>query len=135
MKVVVDTNVFVSGVFFGGPPYEILRAWRDGKVELVLSQEILREYQRVGETLGRQFPGIDLGPVLDLITVKAELIDVPTLPEPICSDPEDDKFLACAFASESDVIVSGDRHLLKMSGYRGVRVVRPREFLEHFLNK
>ncbi len=57
MRVILDTNVFVSGVFFVGPPYRILEAWRDGKLRLVLTQEILEEYQRVGEALAEQFRG------------------------------------------------------------------------------
>ena len=52
MRVVLDTNVFVSGVFFGGIPGRILEAWRDARIQLVLSAEILDEYQRVGQTLG-----------------------------------------------------------------------------------
>ena len=64
MKIVLDTNVFVSGVFFQGSSYQILKAWRNGKVQLVISQEILEEYQRVGETVACQFPGVDLGPIL-----------------------------------------------------------------------
>ena len=44
MKVVLDTNVFISGVFFSGPPHQILTAWRDGKIQLAISQEILKEY-------------------------------------------------------------------------------------------
>jgi putative PIN family toxin of toxin-antitoxin system len=44
MKVVLDTNVFISGIFFSGPPYQILKAWRDGKIQLVLSESILEEY-------------------------------------------------------------------------------------------
>jgi predicted nucleic acid-binding protein len=55
VRVILDTNVFVSGVFFSGPPYRILEAWRGGKLQLVASQEILEEYQRVGETLAEQF--------------------------------------------------------------------------------
>ena len=43
MKVVLDTNVFVSGVFFGGLPHKILEAWRDGKIQLLLSPAILEE--------------------------------------------------------------------------------------------
>lgn len=43
MKVVVDTNVFISGVFFGGPPGDVLSAWRDGKIEFVVSREIIEE--------------------------------------------------------------------------------------------
>ncbi len=48
MRIILDTNVFVSGVFFTGPPYEILRGWRDGKWQLVICPEILDEYRRVG---------------------------------------------------------------------------------------
>ena len=73
MKIIVDTNVFISGVFFSGPPYQILKAWCDDKVQLVISEEILEEYYRVGETLAEQFPGVDLGPIFELLTVKAEL--------------------------------------------------------------
>ena len=135
MKIVLDTNVFVSGVFFQGSSYQILKAWRDGKVQLVISQEILEEYQRVGETLAYQFPGVDLGPIVELLTLKAELTQAPGLPEPVCDDPDDDKFLACALASNSEVIISGDKHLLKVSGYCGINVLRPRKFLDDFLEK
>ena len=135
MRIVLNTNVFVSGVFFSGPPYQILKAWRNGKVQLVISQEILEEYQRVGETLAYQFPGVDLGPILELVTVKAELTQAPRLPEPVCDDPDDDKFLACALASNSEVIISGDKHLLKVSGYCGINILRPRKFLDDFLGK
>ena len=135
MKIVLDTNVFVSGVFFQGSSYQILKAWRDGKVQLVISQEILEEYQRVGETLAYQFPGVDLGPIVELLTLKTELTQAPGLPEPICDDPDDDKFLACALASNSEVTISGDKHLLKVSGYCGINVLRPRKFLDDFLGK
>lgn len=53
LKVAMGTNVFVSGVFFSGPPYQILNAWQSGKFELVVSQEILDEYRRVGEILAK----------------------------------------------------------------------------------
>jgi putative PIN family toxin of toxin-antitoxin system len=133
MKVILDTNVFVSGVFFSGPPFEILSAWRKGQVQLVISPEILEEYYRVGERLSERFPGIDLEPILALLTVKAQLIPSPALPESVCDDPDDDKFLACAIASGTKVVVSGDRHLLKASGYSGITVIRPRKFVEEFL--
>jgi putative PIN family toxin of toxin-antitoxin system len=133
VKIILDTNVFISGVFFTGPPYQILKAWRDGTIQLVLSGEILDEYQRVGETLAQQFPGVDLGPILELVTVKAELIVAPILSEPVCHDPDDDKFLACALASKAKLIVSGDKQLLRVSGYRGIVVVSPRRFIDEYL--
>ena len=51
MRVVLDTNVFISGIFFTGPPFEILNAWRNEQLQLVVSAEILEEYRRVGERL------------------------------------------------------------------------------------
>jgi putative PIN family toxin of toxin-antitoxin system len=133
MKVILDTNVFVSGVFFSGPPYRILEAWRDGKIQLGMSQEILDEYRRVGESLAEQFPNVELQPMLELITINAELFSVQNLPEPVCKDPDDDKFLACALASKCKVIISGDKNLLKVSGFHGIRVIRPRDFVDEYI--
>lgn len=133
MRVILDTNVFVSGVFFSGPPFRILEAWRDRKLQLIASQEILEEYQRVGETLAEQFPGINLQPIIDLVTTNAEIFPNQVLPESVCEDPDDDKFLACALISRCKVIVSGDRHLLKVSGFRGIKVVKPRQFISEYL--
>lgn len=59
MKVILDTNVLISGIFFNGPPYQILSAWRDGKIKFVISPEILEEYERVGEELSSKNPSVD----------------------------------------------------------------------------
>ncbi|HEV8240795.1 MAG TPA: putative toxin-antitoxin system toxin component, PIN family [Thermoanaerobaculia bacterium] len=133
MRIVLDTNVFISGVFFGGPPSRILEAWRDGLLQLILSPEILDEYQRVGRTLEADYAVAELEPIMALLAVKAEIVEPNALPEPVCSDPDDDKFLACAIAAEVPVIVSGDKHLLRQSGWRGVLVLRPRQFLDEYL--
>jgi len=130
MKVVVDTNVLISGVFFGGMPSRVLEAWRDGRIGLVMSPEILEEYRRVGEELEAQFPGVSLAPLLALLVMTAEIIEAPGLPEPVSRDPDDDKFIACALAGECQLIISGDKDLLEVSGYQGVKIVAPREFLE-----
>jgi uncharacterized protein len=133
LKVVMDTNVFVSGVFFSGPPYQILKAWQSGEFELVVSQEILDEYHRVGEILAEERPNIDLNPILTFVIEHAKVYKPVKLKEPVCEDPDDDKFFACALASGSRVIVSGDKHLLKVSGYKGIEVLKPREFVDRFL--
>lgn len=135
MRIVLDTNVFVSAVFFGGVPGRILEAWRDGRLQLVLSVDILNEYQRVGQVLGAQYSGVDLQPFLGLLTVEAEIIEAPGLPTSVSADPDDDKFLACASAAGVPVIVSGDKHLLDQDGWRGIRVLRPRQFTDEFLSK
>jgi len=133
MKVVVDTNVLISGVFFGGMPSRVLEAWRDGRIGLVVSPEILEEYRRVGEELAAQFPGVSLAPLLTLLVMTAEITEAPELPEQVSRDPDDDKFIACALAGDCQLIISGDKHLLEVSGYQGVKVVAPREFLESVL--
>ena len=130
MRVVVDTNVLVSGVFFGGMPSRILEAWRDKKIDVVVSPDILEEYRRVGEQLETQFTDVCLAPFLALLVMNAEIIEPPDLPEQVSRDSDDDKFIACAIAGGCRVIISGDKDLLSISGYRGVKVVAPREFLE-----
>ena len=55
MKIVIDTNVFVSGIFFTGPPYRILEAWRNGRLQPAISQEIVDEYQSVVGEKGDRF--------------------------------------------------------------------------------
>jgi putative PIN family toxin of toxin-antitoxin system len=134
VRVVLDTNVFVSGVFFSGPPHRILQAWRRGRLQLVVSPEILAEYNRVGEELAERFHGIDLRPILDFVAVTADMISPVAPAAPICSDPDDDKFFLCAISAACKWIVSGDKHLLAKSGYGGVEVMKPRDFIEKFLS-
>ena len=133
MKIVIDTNVFISGVFFTGPPHQILKAWRDGKFEILISKEILEEYKRVGESLSIQFPQVTLTPILKFFAIRAELIDAQPLSGPVCEDTDDDKFFACAIAGKSKLIISGDKHLLKVSGYQGIKVLKPKEFFNQYL--
>lgn len=135
MKIVLDTNVFVSGVFFTGPPYQILKAWRDRRIQILISGEILEEYHRVGKQLHEQFPEVDLEPILQLITTHAVMVQPQKLPNAVCADPDDDKFLACALAGKSKIIISGDKQLLKVSGHKGIKVIRPRKFVDDHLKK
>ena len=64
---------------------------------------------------------------------KGELIEAASLDESVCDDPDDDKFFASVIAGEAMLIVSGDKHLLKMSGYQGIEVIRPRQFIDKYL--
>jgi len=133
VKVVLDTNVFLSAVFFGGPPGQILQGWHDGRVEIVLSPEILAEYQGAGEELAKRHPDVELQPVLQILAMRAEIVLPAPLGESVCVDPDDDKFLTCAVAAAASFVVSGDQHLLSVSEYRGLRVIRPREFVDRYL--
>lgn len=134
MKVVLDTNVLVSGLLFGGVPGRILTAWSAGSIQLVLSPPILEEYRRVGLELskGRESLLGALDALLAVVTVHAMLVDAPPLDERVSDDPDDDKFLAAAVAANAKIIVSGDKHLLRVSGWRHIEVLKPRQFLDRY---
>jgi uncharacterized protein len=134
VKIVLDTNVLVSALFFGGVPGRILSAWHAGRITLVLSAPILAEYREVGAELSLRYGGLDFEAFAALLVMNSEVVDSPEhLPEAVCSDPADDKFLSCAAASGAPVIVSGDRHLVAVTGWRGIEVLRPRPFVHRYL--
>lgn len=135
LRVVIDTNIFVSGtILLRGTPFEVLEAWRRQDYVLVTSEAIIAEIERV-----LRYPrirdryGVTEQDVLRLVeSLRADALIVPG-EDPVsgvCADPADDKFLACALAAQADCIVSGDPHLLEVSGYEGMAILRPREFLE-----
>jgi putative PIN family toxin of toxin-antitoxin system len=133
MKIVLDTNVFISGIFFGGPPSQILQSWRKSKIQIVLTEQILEEYQRVGEELSAKYPSINIEPFIELFTIFGEFVETKGITETICEDPDDNKFIECAIASQSKLIVSGDKHLLKISGYKEIEVLKPRQFVDNYI--
>jgi len=130
VKVVLDTNVVMSGIFFGGIPRAILSAWSEGGFELILSIEILQEYERVAGQLDGKYKALDADwrQVLRLITLNATIVNAEPLREQVCADPDDDKFLACARSLGAQIVVSGDRQLREVSGWNNIEVLTPREF-------
>jgi putative PIN family toxin of toxin-antitoxin system len=130
VKVVLDTNVLVSGIFFGGQPRAVLDAWAADQFELVLSPLIFDEYVRTCDRLGATREGLEYEAILATIIGHGTLV-ADTLPsDPITADPADDKFMVCA-QGQGAIIVSGDKHLLDASGWQGVRVVTPSTFLTY----
>ena len=129
IRTVIDTNVFVSS-FRGGNPERVVDLWMQSKITLCLSVDILEEYRRVlaivdlsRENSATLLAILDSGHSL-VFTSRTPAIAV------VEADPDDDKFFACALASGCDCIVSGDKHLLRASGYGGIEVLRPRRFTE-----
>jgi predicted nucleic acid-binding protein len=83
----------------------------------------------------RKHQGVDITEILRLVLVTAEFVVAPDLPEPICADHDDDQFLACAIAVGAPVTVSGDRALLRVDGFAGVRAITPTAFLDRLLRR
>ncbi len=135
LRVVLDTNVLLSAIFFGGVPGRLLTAWQNERLALVLSPAILAEYHEAGAVLAAHYIALaaPLDSILSLLAQTATIVDAPALAERVSADPDDDKFLACAIASRTPLIVSGDKHLLYVSGWSGITVVTPRQCVDRYL--
>lgn len=135
MRVVIDTNVFVSS-FFGGNPRKIIQHWKNGNVTPCLSREILDEYIEVFKRLGldeeeefEELMSLFAKGFNILFTAKTPLIKI------IHDDPDDDKFIECAVALKAKVIISGDKALTAVGEYMGIEILTPAQFAKDFKPK
>jgi putative PIN family toxin of toxin-antitoxin system len=85
--------------------------------------------------LSEKFSGIEIQSILDLLVVHSEVCSPPPMDQRVCEDPHDDKFIAAAIDTQTKIIISGDKHLLKVSGYHGISVLTPRQFVMQYLSK
>jgi len=134
MRFVLDTNVLMSGLYFGGKPGQIIDWWLETGHEILATEAVLAEYQDVFERLGKRYPTVQAKALLQLVTRRATLVPAVDVPLDACSDVDDLKFLACALSGQSDWLVSGDIHLLAVNGWRGLHVVRPAEFVKEIIS-
>jgi putative PIN family toxin of toxin-antitoxin system len=131
IRVVLDTNVLVSGLLFTGPPSQLVSLWRARRIVLLLSKDVFIEYLRVLAYPKFKLSGEEIKALVDEYFLPfAEMVTVAEVPVVIREDRADDNFLALAAAGRARYIVSGDKHLLALREYRCVRIVTPREFLE-----
>lgn len=135
VKVVIDTNVIVSALLFGGTPGKLVTLWQQGIIKPFFSRDIVEEIIRVlaypkfrlTETEIQFLLRHVLLPYFDVVT------DVPKT-SAVPADPSDDMFVNCAAAAGADMIISGDRHLLDLKAVGAIRILSPTQFLEkgHF---
>ena len=130
MKVVLDTNVFISS-FFGGNPRKIIDLWKNGKITLCLSNNILEEYIEVLRRLGLENEQ-ELEELLALFKKGFNLVFTKKTPRlfVVKDDPDDDKFIECAVKLEADFVVTGDRALEAIKEYKGIKILSPYKFLK-----
>jgi len=131
LRVVIDTNVWISGLVFGGRPGEILQLFVDDKVRVVVSEELISEVRR---KILHKFPLFT--PKLKLLgaslRLDAEMVQLGNQEVRISRDPKDNMFIETSLAGECDFIISGDRDLLVLKCVQRIRIVTPNEFLERF---
>ena len=111
MKVVLDTNVLVSGIFWDGPPRDILELWAKEQIEVVVSPLILEEYERLLTEMQHKKPA-GLSETWRGFIVRHSILIHPEGTFRLCRDPHDDKFLHCAVSAGAKALVSGDKDLL-----------------------
>jgi putative PIN family toxin of toxin-antitoxin system len=133
LAIVLDTNVWISGIFFRrGVPARILAAWRDDRFEIVVTPDTLAELEtklrqktiqfRADPTLADEW--------LDYIRTYARQVPPAGVAAGVCRDPKDDQFLDAAVSGGAQYIVSGDKDLQALDIYQQVKVLPPREFVE-----
>jgi len=130
LKVVLDTNVLISAILFGGKPREILEKTIRGEIRLCISEPILEELKGV-----LQRPKFDYSPemievILTELTGVADFVNSSKRINVVLEDPEDNRILECAVEAGANYIITGDIHLLKLSRYRDIGVLNAASFLE-----
>ena len=102
---------------------------------MAVTPDILEEYSRVGSEFSAQHPNTDFERFLALVVGISVLVSDVHASSQICVDSDDDKFIHCALAAGATHIVSGDKHLLDISPYQKIEVVKPRQFVDKHLSK
>lgn len=131
MRVVLDTNVVVSGFLWGGVPRQLLQAAREKKLLLYTSAPLLLEladilgHAKFSHKLAAAQLSVDQ--LVERYALLTTVVHPAAISPVILDDPDDDQVLACALAAKAELIVSGDRHLLDLKEHQGIRVVTAAE--------
>ncbi|MBR2214332.1 MAG: putative toxin-antitoxin system toxin component, PIN family [Selenomonadaceae bacterium] len=132
MRVVLDTNVVISGTFFGGLPRKILDAAMDARFSVCGNQYIVAEYKDTADEMIRRKKGHINTQLLQSFLNEIYMAE-PVSTVRICRDPDDDKFINCAIDANAIYIVSGDNDLLTIGQYAGIDIITVRDFFDRFL--
>lgn len=135
IRIVLDTNLFVSALLKPGSNPDIILHWvKDEKVLLLMSESICHEISRVltYPKIRKRLTASDeeLKNFVQLLGTVAIITPGTLNLPPIDADPDDTKYLVCAVEGHADCIVSGDHHLTDLVMYRGIRIVTPIDFIQ-----
>lgn len=127
---VIDTGVLLAGIFWRHEPHQCVTAWLRGVLALVVSDPIFEEYARVlREVKAEQDFATDVEPWLATIRRSSLWVSPTPLANPVCRDPQDDKFLEAALAAGARLLIARDADLTDLEKPFGVEIVTPRQFL------
>jgi len=128
MRVVLDTNVFVSALL-GGRLRAIVDAWKTGRFTLIVSEAIMREYLDIINRPKFEFTMQEIAATTDYLFKHVDYVTPTETITVLEADPSDNIFLEAAIAGEAAYIVSGDHHLLALKAHRGVAIITAHEFI------
>lgn len=129
MRVVLDTNIVVSG-YLGGAVEAIIVAWKSGEFTLIITEAIIDEYLSILKRPKFKIEQVEIEDFSALLMNKAEFVIPLEHINAIPNDESDNKFLDAAVAGQANIIVSGDQHLLELKSFREIEIVTAKEFLE-----
>lgn len=137
MRVVIDTNVWISGLLWKGPPWQILRLLEQKSIEGFATVSMMQEletvlhYPRLQPRL--QELGLTIADLVAYATSLVSLIELEHITPVVLADPDDDVFVNCAMAVRAIYLISGNKHLLDLGQWQDIPIVTPREFLTQAL--
>ncbi len=129
MNIVIDTNVIISGIFFGGYPRKILETVADKQISAYATTEIINEYYEIIDEMIKRKQGRINNSVLSQLVSKLKIIQSSSSIN-ICRDPDDNKFIECAIDANALYIISGDKDLLDIQKFNNIQIVNAKSFYE-----
>jgi putative PIN family toxin of toxin-antitoxin system len=127
---VVDTGVFVAGVFWRHEPHTCLKAWLAGLICPVVSQPVFDEYERVlSEVKRKERFDTEIESWLEAMRTSALWVTPVQLREPVCRDPHDDKFIEAALVAGARTLIARDADLTVLEKPFGIEILTPRAWL------
>ncbi len=135
MRIVADTNLLISSIFWNGPPYKIILLALDKKIDIFISEFILNEVRNVlknpkeGFCLTEQ----EIEDIIRVILSYVKIVKPREIKEIVMRDPKDDNILACGLTAKADFIITRDKDLLDLKEYVKIKIITPEQFLNNNL--
>ena len=130
MKIVIDTNIFISSFFWGGNPKEVFERVVNGLDELIITDEILHEIAVVMSSSKFSLEKSEIDDYVKIIERFSRKIKSVNKLVFSSRDPDDDKILKCAISGDVDFIITGDKDLLVIKEYETIKIMKPKDYLE-----
>ena len=130
MKIVIDSNIFISSFFWGGNPNEVFEKVINGFDELFITDEIIKEIISVMSDSKFTVNIADIEDYIKIIEKYSKNIESKNVSVFISRDQDDNKILQCAYDGNVDYIITGDKDLLVLKEYESIKIMNPKDYLE-----